>query len=266
MPLHAQLHRRQFNGALEPGYPVSLSREMANGDKERKKQSGPRSSRGPRPPCSLAHAGAAARNYFLGSLELPESSLSRPLCRELRVLLSRDGSGGAGTLLPEAWGWGRGISQTPRGGGQRQLPEPGWVSASHPMKAGASGWGTVCDKVLQCPQMGNNPQTLPSRRGKRPQDQRRPGGGALPGRRARGTWQDTGEGLDSQSFEPPASAVSSFIHSCSRCLLGKPWDSARGVPSTGGDGCGGHMGRATSPGAGRARGRGSWLRGTAGEA
>ena len=117
MPLHAQLHRRQFNGALEPGYPVSLSREMANGDKERKKQSGPRSSRGPRPPCSLAHSGAAARNYFLGSLELPESSLSRPLCRELRVLLSRDGSGGAGTLLQEAWGWGWGISQTPRGGG-----------------------------------------------------------------------------------------------------------------------------------------------------
>lgn len=125
MPLHAQLHRRQFNGALEPGYPVSLSREMANGDKERKKQSGPRSSRGPRPPCSLAHAGSAARNYFLGSLELPESSLSRPLCRELRVLLSRDGSGGARTLLPEAWDWGRGVSQTPRGGAGGSSRSPG---------------------------------------------------------------------------------------------------------------------------------------------
>lgn len=192
MPLHAQLHRRQFNGALEPGYPVSLSREMANGDKERKKQSGPRSSRGPRPPCSLAHSGAAARNYFLGSLELPESSLSRPLCRELRVLLSRDGSGGAGTLLQEAWGWGWGISQTPRGGGPAAAPGAR-VGISLPPD---EGWGVrLGKKCFSVPRSGitRRPCLPAPAKGRRTRDAQgevpcRGGGPGGPGRTLGRVW------------------------------------------------------------------------------
>lgn len=57
------------------GYSASLSRETANGDTERKNKAvlGPHEAP---PALLLSTPGAAVRNYFLSSLELPESSLS----------------------------------------------------------------------------------------------------------------------------------------------------------------------------------------------
>lgn len=239
-PLHAQLHRRQFNGALELGYPVSLSREMANGDKERKKQSGPRSSRGPRPPCCLAHAAAAACNYFLSSLELPESSLSRAALPRARSVAEQGRKSGCWDPAPRGVGLGQDTGQT-TGESLWPLTPAGWLSASHPTEA--SGQVKFAAKVFRVPRWAQATDPAAG-----------PGTGEAPqGASAGWPRRDAGGSLDFPFSDPHAPALSSIhsfmsIHLCSRRLLGDPWVSARGVPDTGGHRREGHTGRVTTPG------------------